>query len=121
MSCDPTPTHRFWLSWVQPTEDYRPLTDPPHEAIIGWWNSGYTAKGYSTLCALVDAESMAEAKKAIRVSWPEAPGVRGNWRIDDERAADWLPNDRFPLDKDWMRKRAEGRSPQEPPKAQERL
>lgn len=29
---------RFWLSWHQPTEDYRPLTDPPVEGVLGWWH-----------------------------------------------------------------------------------
>lgn len=106
MSCDPRPQYRFWLSWVQATEDHRPLTDPPHEAVIGWWCSGYTSSDHATLCALVSAESMEQAKRAIRVSWPEAPGIRGNWRIDDARAKDWLPGDRFPLS-NWMKKRLE--------------
>lgn len=109
MSCDPVPLKRFWLSWVQPTEDYRPLTDPPEPRVIGWWCSGYTASDHATLCALVQAETMEYAKKAIRASWPEAPGVRGNWRIDDERPQGWLPGDRFPLS-GWMERRHIGAS-----------
>jgi hypothetical protein len=46
----------YWISWVQPTNDYRPLAYPPHEAILGWWCSGYAEDG-ATLCAMVTAES----------------------------------------------------------------
>lgn len=40
----PKPRNRWWLSWVQTTEDVRPLTDPPNENILGWWCSGYDAE-----------------------------------------------------------------------------
>lgn len=96
---------RFWLSWPQPTEDYRPLTDPPDERVIGWWCSGYDSNDRATLCALVSASNIGEAKAAIRVSWPEAPSKGQSWRIEDERPADWLPSDRFPLSP-WMERRA---------------
>jgi hypothetical protein len=92
---------RFWLSWPQPTEDYRPLTDPPDGAVKGWWCSGYDSKERATLCALVDAASLTAAKNAIRRSWPEAPSARQVWRIESERDKDWLPGDRFPLSP-WM-------------------
>jgi hypothetical protein len=97
---------RFWLSWPQPTEDFRPLTDPPDERVVGWWCSGYDSRDRATLCALVNATNLAEAKAAVRASWPEAPSKRAAWRIEDEHEPAWLPGDRFPLS-DWMLQRAE--------------
>ena len=99
----PTPTDdalRFWLSWVQPTEDYRPLTYPPNAAILGWWCSGYDNGDRATLGALVEARSERDAKRAVHQDWPEATG----WRFVEERPSDWLPGDRFPLDP-WMQER----------------
>lgn len=86
---------RYWVSWYQPTKDYRPLTYPPNEAILGWWCSGA-----STLCALVSASDKVEAGAAITKDWPEAK----EWRFVYEKGDKWLPGDRFPL-KDWMRDR----------------
>lgn len=115
-SPSPLPSHtrgqrasgrRYWLSWVQETEDYRPLHYPPKpEAIIGWWCSGFTSDGGATLCALVRASSVRAAKRAILAEWPEAPSLSAEWRIEDEKPGDWLPGDRFPLDDQWMRDRA---------------
>lgn len=95
---------RFWLSWPQPTEDFRPLTDPPDARVLGWWCSGYDSQDRATLCALVTGRTMQEAKQAVRVSWPEAPRARGHWRIEEERDSEWTPGDRFPLDP-WMEQR----------------
>ena len=86
---------RFWISWRQPTEDYRPLTDPPHPQVLGWWCSGHT-----TLCAAVEANSEVEARMYVRIAWPEA----SEWRFCEEKPADFVPGDRFPLS-DWMRER----------------
>lgn len=96
---------RFWLSWTQPTEDYRPLTDPPDTRVIGWWCSGYDSNQRPRLCALVRAGDLDEAKRAIRISWPEAPTTRQAWRIEDQRPSDWLPGDRFPMSP-WMTERS---------------
>jgi len=98
-------TIRYWLSWPQPTEDFRPLTDPPDAAVIGWWCSGYDSEDRATLCALVESHSLTAAKAAIRRSWPEAPSQKQTWRIEEERERGWLPGDRFPLSR-WMAKRA---------------
>jgi hypothetical protein len=89
---------RFWLSWPQPTPDFRPLTDPPDSRVIGWWCSGYDCHDTAILCALVCAANLGEAKSAVRVSWPEAPSRGQSWRIEDEHAPDWVPGDRFPMD-----------------------
>lgn len=97
-------TKRFWLSWVQPTEDFRPLTDPPDAGVIGWWCSGYDGDDRALLCALVRALNLSAAKSCILRSWPEAPARRTEWRIEEERASDWLPSNRFPLSP-WMKRR----------------
>jgi hypothetical protein len=92
---------RFWLSWYQPTEDYRPLTDPPAEPVLAWWHTGLEIAGEKTtsvLCALVSADSEDHARAVVAESWPEATG----FRFCDPRADEWFPaTDRFPL-KPWM-------------------
>lgn len=93
-------TTRFWVSWHQPTDDYRPLTDPPHPQVLGWWCSGYDANDVSILCALVEAESETDAEVFVVISWPEAE----RWRFCEPKGTDWLPGDRFPLSP-WMTER----------------
>lgn len=88
---------RFWISWYQPTGDYRPLTDPPHPQVLGWWCSGFNSNEDATLCAVVEAADEDDAKLYVRVSWPEAV----NWRFCEEKAADFVPGRRFPLS-GWM-------------------
>ncbi len=96
--------NRFWLSWYQPTEDYRPLHDPPNLAVLGWWCSGYgLSDETATLCALVLAPSEAAAKKKIKMDWPEA----ANWRFCDSVGPEWELSDRFPVGKGWMKDRME--------------
>jgi hypothetical protein len=92
---------RFWVSWVQTTEDFRPLTDPPNRAILGWWCSGETDRGV-TLCAAVKANSPSSAEQAVMIDWPEAAG---EFRFVEEQSTDWTPGDRFPITRDWEKKR----------------
>ena len=93
---------RFWISWYQPTEDYRPLRDPPNAAVLGWWCSGYRDDD-ATLCAVVVADSCDKATKVVQVDWPEA----FEFRFIEQQEADWTPpGDRFPIDKKgWMAER----------------
>ncbi len=95
---------RYWVSWVQPGDDHRPLTFPPNDAILGWWCSGYTESDKAILCALVLALSEELARAAIYMDWPEAKTA--NWRFVNERDRDYLPGDRFPLS-EWMKARIE--------------
>lgn len=92
----------FWVSWQQPTADYRPLSFPPNEAILGWWCSGSGGTdedSYHHICAYVAAENEDAVYDAVRIDWPEA----GNWRFCEER--DKLgESDRFPPS-DWMKER----------------
>jgi len=90
----------FWISWIQPTEDYRPLSYPPLPPILGWWCTG-TIGMESIICAMVKAQSKDEAEQIIKLDWPEAK----DWRFCDERVAGTL-SDRFPLS-DWMVERFE--------------
>lgn len=91
---------RFWVSWVQPTDDYRPLTFPPNEGIIGWWCSGYDSDDNATLVALIEAESKESVEKAIKLDWPEFQTFRFFEKWDEGSRL----SDRFVLD-DWMRER----------------
>ena len=86
---------RFWLSWPQPTKDYRPLTDPPVTGVLGWWCSGYDSEDRAVLCALVAANTVGAAKSLVRQSWPEAPARRASWRIESEQAVNWLSSNYY--------------------------
>lgn len=90
----------YWLSWIQPTPDYRPLKDPPNEAVLGWWCSGYDSDDNATLCAGVLATSDKVAKKNVRMDWPEAR----EWRFCTVQEKGFTPGDRFPLT-GWAKKR----------------
>lgn len=96
----------FWVSWEEKSEDYRPLSDPPNQAIIGWWKSGEAGDGsYATIVAWVKAEDEASAKAAVVKDWP---GDRV-WRFCNPCKHGFTPGDRFPL-KGWEKKRAEALS-----------
>ena len=87
---------RFWLSWYEKAEDYRPLTFPPNKAICGWWCTGEGSDGW-TLCATVDARNEKSAWSAVRKDWPGA--IERFTNVEDE--AFTPPQDRFPQS-DWM-------------------
>jgi hypothetical protein len=90
----------YWISWYQPTEDYRPLGYPPNEAVLGWWCSGSRCSDdAATLCAYVHAGDEKAAKEAVLRDWPEAT----EWRFCEPREA-VIESSRFPLE-DWMRER----------------
>lgn len=86
---------RFWISWYQPTEDFRPLIYPA-ENTLGYWCSGFSEAG-NVMCALIEATNQSSAYKTITKSWPEAVV----FRFCDEVDKDWKPGDRFPVAK-WM-------------------
>jgi len=90
----------YWISWYQPTEDYRPLTYPPNAGILGCWCTGVRADGASTLCAMVHANSQEQAEAIVQIDWPEAE----EWRFCDE--TDLNLGDRFPVEEgSWQDKR----------------
>lgn len=61
----------YWVSWYQPTKDYRPMAFPPGEPILGWWCTGHADEG-ATICAVVAAPNESAAWKSVRADWPEA-------------------------------------------------
>lgn len=92
---------RFWISWYETSEDHRPLTYPPNQAVLGWWCSGYRCfDNAAAICALVEAESEEEAENAILQDWP---GEK-EWRFLSQVEKDYDLGDRFPLS-DWMKER----------------
>jgi hypothetical protein len=94
--------NRYWVSWVQETNDFRPTSFPPGKQILGWWCTGFTSGEDAILCALVSGTCEADAMTAIWREWPEA----NEWRFFQEVSNDWRPTDRFPI-KDWMKERIE--------------
>lgn len=92
---------RFWLSWYEKSEDYRPLNDPPNERILGWWNTGFSP-GYTTIVALVEAYTEEAAWAAVEGDWP---GASKEIRFCEDKGRDYVvTSDRYPL-KDWEKQR----------------
>lgn len=88
---------RFWISWYQAAEDYRPVIWPLPPSIPAYWCTGRDSDGDATLCAIVDAPSERHAYDAIRAAWKG--GIR-EWRGCEARTNDWRPpSDRFPWPK----------------------
>lgn len=88
---------RFWISWWQVTEDWRPVYNPkkePEPLKHMYWSSGERCSdGAASMCAVVDAKNEADAKRTIRRYWPEAK----EWRFCEEKSNEWLPGNRFPV------------------------
>ena len=93
---------RYWVSWLQPGEDYRPLNFPPDDKIIGWWATGYSSNNMTTLCAFVVADNYEDAANAVLKDWPEA--TQNSWRSFETKDPEFVPNDRFPF-AEWMQER----------------
>ena len=98
---------RYWVSWYQPTADYRPVDYPPNKSVLGWWCSGYSDEG-ATLCAVISGKNQADVYQAIHKDWPEANMY--DLRFCEEKPNDWTPSTRFPMS-DWMIKRFEHSRP----------
>ena len=86
----------FWCSWWQAGEDYRPLSYPPNQSVLGWWCSGYDMRGNNSLCAYISADNEEEVFNTIKLDWPEISEFRFCELRDN-----YIPSDRFPL-ADWM-------------------
>ena len=98
--------NRYWISWIQRTEDYRPLTSPPNVAILGWWCSGFDGDDNAVICATVQAIDPSAAALAVFSDWPEAEVevAKNGWRFFEPREPGWIPSDRFALS-EWERER----------------
>lgn len=83
---------KFWISWYQEGFDGRPATWPiPSDIFAGFWVSGYTDT-HSTVCVLIQASDIKDAKKNIERYW--MPGM-GDYRFENEVEDEWHPGDRF--------------------------
>ena len=92
---------RFWLSWIQPGYDYRPMSFPPGKGILGWWLTGKDSQDRAILCALVEAKDEQDAWHQVWLDWPDM----GDRRFATEQDKDYqVISDRFPL-KDWIKER----------------
>lgn len=101
---------KFWTSFYFKGDDCRPLTYPPGEGILGWWDSGTRLEDdATTLVIWVEAENEDKAKEIIAKDWPEAAEPDCEWRFFQPNA-DALPGDRFPLS-DWSKERVHGKEP----------
>jgi len=86
------PTQRYWISWYQAGDDYRPLSWPPPPHFIGYWCSGYSDDS-ATLCLWIEQTSEAAAWADVEQHW--SPGV-GKRRFSNVCEPDFVPGDRFP-------------------------
>lgn len=86
----------YWVSWYQPTLDFRPLSFPPNNNILGWWKTGENTSNESTLVAIVTSISSDDVREIVHIDWPEVT----NWRFIEKKST-LLLNDRFPLT-NWM-------------------
>jgi len=96
---------RYWISWYEFADDYRPLNYPPRKEVLGWWcTGGGGGDKDNTLAACVEADSEETAKKIIESEWPNKD--EQDWRFCSDKGDDFVPGDRFPLG-DWMKERFE--------------
>ena len=95
----------FWTSFFFTGEDERPLTFPPNEFILGWWNTGMRCSDEaSTIVIWVKGNDETEAREHIAMDWPES--LTSEWRFFEEQPGLVVPGDRFPLS-DWSQKRVD--------------
>ena len=82
---------RYWVSWVEDSEDYRPLTSPPNKAILGWWCTGTDGNGKAIICAFVEVFGGKEdVEKSIKIGWP--CDSERQWRFCDQVSSSFVPN-----------------------------
>lgn len=94
----------YWVSWFHHGADYRPITFPPNDAILGWWCTGGSAVGHEySIVAHVMANNRAEAEAAIVQDWPEAK--QDEWRFFND-SDHTVPQSRFVIS-DWSAERYE--------------
>lgn len=103
---------RYWISWIQNTMDFRPMTDPPGSTVLGWWKSGEFDDGRfaivvtkAILCAVVEARTEVIAQKIILTNWETATSEVESFRFCEEKPKDWKPGNRFPISEAWSKER----------------
>lgn len=88
----------YWFSWVEKSEDHRPINYPPNENILGWWCSGYDCEDNATLCAMVKAKDEDDVLNYIELDWPGSKDAEIRFC---EQTSNLDLSDRFPKS-DWM-------------------
>lgn len=87
---------RHWASWVQKSEDFRPVYDAakePEPFDHMYWCSG-EGEGYFTMCAVVDAKDEGDVCAKIKKYWPEFEELR----FCEQKPDAWMPGGRFPME-----------------------
>lgn len=94
----------FWTSWKhyfkeddEASQDYRPLTYPPNEGVLGWWCTG-EGDNYFTLVGMIKADTEEKAWEVVSVDWP------GYEERFIESVTDLTLSDRFRLE-GWAKER----------------
>lgn len=85
-----SPATRWWVSWYEPGEDYRPAVWPLPRSVLGYWCSGWT-DDKAALCAWVEADTAEQTWEILTACWPsECPDRRFERQHPD------APGSRFP-------------------------
>lgn len=98
---------QFWCSWREVTKDYRPITFPPNDNVLGWWMTGEECgppdfvRQAVNICAFILGKDEDDVRASIKKDWPE---FDGEFRFIDQYKLGSLPGNRFLMD-DWMRER----------------
>jgi hypothetical protein len=93
---------RWWCSWTtEEIGNYRPLTDPPSENILGWWFCGFNKKHCAVISAIVAADTKQQAWEFIDLDFP----VDKDTRPCQEIPTNYILNEKFFPLSDWMVKR----------------
>lgn len=84
---------RWWISWYEPSSE-API--PGVEGLKRYSCTGQRMRDNAwTICAVVDANSIEQAKAVILQAWPTKKGDK-EWRFVEARPKDWQPSkDRF--------------------------
>lgn len=94
----------YWVSWVCTEDDYRPVSCPPNENVLGWWCTGQDSNDNAILCAMVFSETYDSGViDSIQKDWPE---FAGDFRLFEVHKTLKL-SDRFVVS-EWMEPRLHG-------------
>lgn len=101
----------FWVSWYHGSDDWDSKNNPPAEAVICYWCTGYAGKNcIPTVVAWVHAETEDQVMAIVDAEWPN----RLEWRFMDrqpETGMELPENDRFKLQHQWSIDRAKAVAP----------
>lgn len=80
---------RWWISWYEPSSE---AAKPGVEGLVRYACTGQRMSDDAwTICALVDAPSIEQAKAVILQAWPTKKGDK-EWRFVNAKPKDWKPD-----------------------------